>query len=454
MTTIDLASADDWSPQLARTAAPAIEVRPLRCLLDEEVRVVVSGLEPDQVYTLQSSVTDCKGVPFTAVAHYRSDCHGVIDLTRTPSIGGHFTGEFPMGLFASILPGSTKLKDPRFSFHDVTKPAVFDLTVYKGACGHHLMLMNLESMSLEPVCETRHERHLMGEGCSRIPVRYKTVRGVLHLPKGDGPFPGVVDMFGSAGGLMEHRASLLAARGVAALALAFFNYEDLPSNMDSLDLEYFAEAVEYLLSRDEVSKEGVGAIGTSKGGDIVLDMAVAIPEVRVAVVINGCCYSAETSTRRRGKPIRTPMAIDPARMRIQRDLRVDLSAIVDFSENAGADLIPVEKIKGDILWIVGMDDRNWLSENFADLAYERYSKYRSDDLHKFTVVKYPGAGHLIEPPYVPFCEVSYHRLIMGSMVWGGRPVGHTSAQVDSWRRMIALFKAKLLPPSACLASKL
>jgi hypothetical protein len=46
-------------------------------------------------------------------------------------------------------------------------------------------------------------------------------------------------MFGGAGGLIEMRAALLASRGFAAFALAFFAYEDLPANMDRIELEYF-----------------------------------------------------------------------------------------------------------------------------------------------------------------------------------------------------------------------
>ena len=52
---------------------------------------------------------------------------------------------------------------------------------------------------------------------------------------------------------MEHRSALLASRGIASLALAFFAYEDLPSDMSSLDIGYFEEAADYVQSLDEVS---------------------------------------------------------------------------------------------------------------------------------------------------------------------------------------------------------
>ncbi|KAF2364481.1 Acyl-CoA thioester hydrolase/bile acid-CoA amino acid N-acetyltransferase [Trinorchestia longiramus] len=408
-------------------SAASIAVTPSPCLMDEPVKVLISGLQGNEVYTLQSSITDCRDVPFTAVAHYKSDDKGVIDLTRMPAIGGHFTGVFPMGLFAAILPVSNKLKDPRFSFRDVTKPQTFELSVHEGAVGYYLLMVDQVTSGLTPLCKAVHERHLVGEGCRVLPVKSGRVRGVLHLPRGSGPFPGVVDLFGSAGGIMEHRSALLAARGVAALSLPFFNYQDLPTDIDSLQIEYFEEAVQFLLSRDEVSKEGVGAIGTSKGGDIVLDMALAIPDVKVAVIINGSCFSAEAAMQSNGKDIRTPLTFDVSRVKIQRDLRFDFLHLTEETVSE-AEIIPVERIPGDVFWVVGGDDKNWTSEKFAQIASERYLKHNPHAQDKFQVVRYKGAGHLIEPPYVPFCDVSYHRMVNGSVVWGGNAVDHTNAQ--------------------------
>lgn len=56
---------------------------------------------------------------------------------------------------------------------------------------------------------------------------------------GAGPFPAVIDLFGTAGGLVEYKASMLASRGIMALALAYFNYDDLPAYFDDLDVDYF-----------------------------------------------------------------------------------------------------------------------------------------------------------------------------------------------------------------------
>ncbi|KAK7078101.1 Acyl-coenzyme A amino acid N-acyltransferase 1, partial [Halocaridina rubra] len=55
-------------------------------------------------------------------------------------------------------------------------------------------------------------------------------------------------MFGVAGGLFEFRSALLASRGFSSLALAIFAYEDLPKELEEINISYIEEAVEYLLS--------------------------------------------------------------------------------------------------------------------------------------------------------------------------------------------------------------
>ena len=60
---------------------------------------------------------------------------------------------------------------------------------------------------------------------------------VPHPFPGTGPYPGVVDLFGTIGGIVEHRAALLASRGFAALALAYFWVDDERGIVT--DMEYF-----------------------------------------------------------------------------------------------------------------------------------------------------------------------------------------------------------------------
>ena len=73
----------------------------------------------------------------------------------------------------------------------------------------------------------------MGPGVTRIPVNCSSrVKGTLFLPAGDGPFPAVISMYGGMlkGQVVEERSALLASRGFACLALAYFGVEGLPKN--------------------------------------------------------------------------------------------------------------------------------------------------------------------------------------------------------------------------------
>ena len=69
----------------------------------------------------------------------------------------------------------------------------------------------------------------------------------------DGYLPGVIDWFGGIGGLTEIQASLLASHGFGAVALAYDNYEDLPFRVEKVDLEYFEEAVNFVLRHTKVN---------------------------------------------------------------------------------------------------------------------------------------------------------------------------------------------------------
>ena len=62
---------------------------------------------------------------------------------------------------------------------------------------------------------------------------------ILNVSSGPGPFPGVIDMFGTSGGLIEMRAAMLASHGFACYALPYFNYRDLPKELWMLEAEYF-----------------------------------------------------------------------------------------------------------------------------------------------------------------------------------------------------------------------
>lgn len=61
------------------------------------------------------------------------------------------------------------------------------------------------------------------------------------LVSGPGPFPGLLDMWGGGGGLLEYRSALLASRGYVSLALEYFAPGELLTA--DLQLSYFEVCV-------------------------------------------------------------------------------------------------------------------------------------------------------------------------------------------------------------------
>uniref|UniRef100_K1PCA8 Bile acid-CoA:amino acid N-acyltransferase n=1 Tax=Magallana gigas TaxID=29159 RepID=K1PCA8_MAGGI len=56
---------------------------------------------------------------------------------------------------------------------------------------------------------------------------------------GRGPFPGVIDIMGAAGGLFHYRGALLASKGFVVLCLSVYKYDDLPKKQEDVTFDYF-----------------------------------------------------------------------------------------------------------------------------------------------------------------------------------------------------------------------
>ena len=64
----------------------------------------------------------------------------------------------------------------------------------------------------------------------------------------------------------------------------------------------------------------------------------------------------------------------------------------------------------------------------------------------FSVLRYEGAGHLMEVPYGACNSLTVH----GSEVfdYGGEPILHSEAAADLWERQLEFFRQRLRHPTA------
>ncbi|XP_036405730.1 acyl-coenzyme A thioesterase 1-like [Megalops cyprinoides] len=408
-----------------------------RCLFDEAVLIKVRGLAPEQRVDLTAKLTDDKGVLFKSSAAYRADLSGEIDLGSAPALGGSYTGVEPMGLFCSLKPETPHAKLRKT---DVLSPCFVDIEVRSSE--------NREQV----LARETNERGFMIEGMRRVPVEDGRVRGILFLPPGPGPFPGVVDMYTLGGGLSEIRACLLAKQGFAILSLAYYRYKDLPKLPNKFDLEYFEEAIMFLRRQPEVRESGLGILSISKSGDLALSMASFLPGVSATVCINACCANTMLPLHYKTMVI-PPLNTDLTSVKVTESGLLDVrEVLVDplAEENRGS-LIPIERANCRFLFAVSGEDRNWKSDYFAEQAIKRLKDHGKES---WEMVSYPEAGHFLDVPYMPHCGSCMHAAVGRVVVFGGDPCAHSKAQVDLWERIMCFFRKHLESGTSSQKAKL
>uniref|UniRef100_A0A8C4MZG1 Bile acid-CoA:amino acid N-acyltransferase n=1 Tax=Equus asinus asinus TaxID=83772 RepID=A0A8C4MZG1_EQUAS len=415
-------------------AATGLRTTPASALMDEPVHIRVTGLPPLQTVTLMASLKDEKGNLYQSKAFYKANQAGKLDLEQDPALGGDYVGVHPMGLFWAM-----KSERPfgRLIKHDVmNSPFWVTLELYDSVCFQ-------DSVTIEPRARQTVQRWFSVPEVQRVQIREGRVRGALFLPPGAGPFPGIIDLFGGIGGLVEFRASLLAARGFAMLALAYFAYEDLPEQLQEVDLDYFEEAANLLLAHPKIQKPGIGVLSTSKGAEIGLAMACYLKQVVATVWINGTNAVFEFPLKYRD------MVMKPIPSFLER-MQMDISGAVRLRHYKGdpreklnqQSVLPVEKARGPILFIISGDDECFNSRQYAEQALDQLRSHGRSSGRMMLV--YPGAGHLLETPHGPSCYASWSYSLSAPILWGGDRVAHGAAQEHSWAEIQKFFRRHLI----------
>lgn len=414
-------------------------------LADEAIELSVHGLPPSSKITLRSEVVVRHKFRFSAFGFHHTDSKGSLLTSHDPSVGGTYMGVDPMGLIWSLQPAKGERRGLRY-LPDVLVPSEIKLSVYRGH--------KEESDDTEKLAETTIRRHFISDDVSFEHVRHGRVRGILFRPKDKSrKYPGLVDVYGSGGGVMAHRAALLASKGFVTLALAFFRYEDLPKRMFEIDMDYFLEAVDYLRQLESVNSCGVGVVGISKGADLIVDVAVLSPHVKATAFINGFCFTQFSKLFFKDEVYRVPTEVDWTHAYEDENKNIVCKDCHIIDEFPASSALPVERIHGKIGFFVSGDDLNLPSLSSAQFLMEKMKKNgREEDseLHLFD-----GAGHLLEPPFLPHCAAQYMPHMGGHVVaYGGTPAAHKEAQLRFWRLLVDFLRRNLEDSSAALKARL
>src|SRR5271155_672009 len=111
-----------------------IEISPNSAYLDEEVRICIRGLGPQQGAQIRAATYDDEKRMWRSRAEFRADGAGSVDLTTQESRGGSYHGVSPMGLFWGMqLDGEHGNSGAMFAKTDVS-PGVVKLEVHADGC--------------------------------------------------------------------------------------------------------------------------------------------------------------------------------------------------------------------------------------------------------------------------------------------------------------------------------
>ncbi|XP_061085512.1 peroxisomal succinyl-coenzyme A thioesterase-like [Conger conger] len=417
-----------------------LSVSPSRGLVDEKFRVVVKNLLSGQDVTLHSLLRSEDDDLWQAFGHYVSDDEGTVKVAEHVCVGGSYQGMEPMGLLWSMKPVPGSRTGLRLRKKDLSTPMLVHISVY---CGHISQGFR-ETKAL--ACAVA-ERWYMAPGVRRVEVTEGGVRGTLFLPPGSGPFPGILDMWGGGGGLVEYRAALLASHGYVSMALDYMSPKALSDPSRQVGKQYFEAAFTILKEHPQVCSDRVAMFGLSFGTSVVLSMAVYSSVIQPRCLV---CLSGSHVQPLRGSlaDVFKDIEKDSHKTRYDEEHRVIWRDLLLPIPSDPSKKVAVGQLQCPLLLIVGEDDQNCASAESAEDMEKMMEE--AGNSHLLTILSYPGAGHLIEPPYTPHIASSNFMVAAsgGKVValWGGEVRAHSRAQEDSWHRILAFLEQHLYGP--------
>ncbi|XP_077429723.1 bile acid-CoA:amino acid N-acyltransferase-like [Vanacampus margaritifer] len=417
-------------------AAPVLTATPARGLADDPISIKARFLPPHHPVTLCTQMRSEDGDLWEAFGHYNTGADGTVNLTRDHSVGGSYLGCEPMGLFWALQPAPGERDGLRLRKKNVEIPLIVDISLLDG----HVSPREKEIAVLAVVTT---ERWYMAPGVQRIDIRQNGVVGTLFLPPGPGRFPAVLDLWGMGGGLVEYRSSLIASRGFASFSIAYVKHKDLTGQPDIYTLDaYMKKAFNILRDHPQICSDRIGIIGLSYGVYLGLRMAThSNLNPSCLVCINGPAGSNVELLKIfcKAKASESDQRFWPRDEEGYLSFK-DMSSPNNYSPGTQ---VKIENLACPVMYILGEDDQNSPSTENSNLI-ENVLKTVGKS-HLYTCLSYPGAGHLIEPPYTPHSRMSLWESKPEKMLalWGGYTAPHAAAQEDSWRKTLTFLDQNL-----------
>lgn len=399
-------------------AARAVPAGPLRLLVSKPVSlydvpldIKVAGLAPVERVTLRLTAP---GQSWSSSATFVARAP-VVDLSRQAPVAGSYRGAHGMGLFESLAPrgSATFLRlRPTMSF-----------TLAASARGHTVsetLLRLIRGPGVRCTGLTVARDGFFGEYCAPPP----------HA----GRRPPVLVFGGSEGGLATvPEAQLLASRGYPALALAYFDEPGLPNALDRIPLEYFLRAIHWLDRRPGASPARLTVYGDSRGSEAALLLGAYFPDLVHAVIAGSpsSVTNGAVSLTHQVSGTNPAWTLNGKPLSVAEPLRDPASSL------APAAVIPVQRIRGPVLLLVGADDALWPSPGYAAAIMSRLHRYHST--YADTDAVFPGAGHAVGGGFPYDAEATTFTTPVGVLNLGGNRFDNSAASARAWQDILTFL---------------
>lgn len=442
-----------------------LDVEPLVAALDATTAIRLRGGRPEAPVELWAELVDAAGLRWRSRGEYRTDATGALDLATASSRGGTYLGCDPAGPFWSMWPegvsespigGIRFQREAKLESHAIGRPelpleAPVSIRVGARVAGTH-------------VTPVRLTRHACPPGVTLTAIDEAGVVGVLATPEAPPPHPALMILPGSGGGVPSGLAAAYAAHGYAALGLAYFNHPGVSPEMEDIDLEYFAGAIDWL--GGVVGHDRIGLRGGSKGGEACLLIGAHFPERVAAIAAYVPSHVMVAGSRRDRSPCamwrlgghrlpyvggRLPETPEQWAMigpMPEGGLGTPLFLRGMTAPGWQEARIPVERIDCPLMLVAGSEDDMWPSAYACRRVAE--SLRSAGFAHELSHLEYHGAGHLFTLPntVMSMSRTIHHPVLNMGQVAGGSPATNAHAARDAWWRTLAFFDRHLREPLA------
>jgi dienelactone hydrolase len=405
-----------WLLAVAGTIdAQKLEITPAEVMADEVATIRVTGLQPHARVALQAQLVDGSGQSWASRAEFEADANGTIDLATQAPVKGSYKTVSAMGLIWSMTPASK------------------NVALYQTPHGDGIQAIDFSLMDGDKQEASAELRPMFRPDNVRRVDLTGALHGAMFLPNTPGPHPGVLVLGGSEGGMPQGTAQWLASHGYAAVALAYFRYKELPAALEAIPLEYFGQAIQWMMHQPEISPDRLAVVGGSRGGELALQLGSMYPQLHAVVAyvpanvrFPSCCSHALTAAwtwRGRDLPFALPRQ----------------AGMLDVMAAA----IPVENTHGPILVISGDDDGVWPSWQMTAAIQQRLRGAHFG--YSFERLNYPHAGHRAgHPEIVPAWLGNVKQPVSGeAMNLGGTPQGNALSSLDAIPKVLEFLHAAL-----------